>query len=206
MSLRAGIVARFFSDSILGTSSFSAEFVRDLRQEMATAESERKGAPRDMYLNCIRKGELGHMESPEADEKAKKKLDRMADDLFARLPTPKDPMKVALEKTPEERADEFDLDALKEEVRARYRRNLRRRTMESSRIDDAMDEVTKGTHRMMQDGPGMESLVDMGDVPLSKPSPVEAREAELQAEISAMKKRVEELERQVAAGRRDKDQ
>jgi hypothetical protein len=180
--------------SILGTETFSASFIADLRDEMANAESMRKGAPSNRYINCIRKGELDHMESPESDARAKKKLEGMIGDLFEKIPTPEDPMAVALAKTEEEQMEQDHLEALKDEVRERYRRSLHRRKGESKRIDMAMDEVRSGTHRMQRPGPGMEDLVDMSP----SPSAADLREAELHAEVASMKARVAELERQLS--------
>jgi cobalamin biosynthesis protein CbiD len=183
----------FGGSSILGTDTFSASFVADLRDELANAELQRKGAPSDRYINCIRKGEMDHMESPDADHRAKVKLDGMIGSLFDKLPEPQDPMKAALAKTEEEEMEHDHLEALKDEVRERYRRSVRRRKGENKRIDDAMEEVTKGTHRMQSDGPGIDSLVDTEP----QVSAAAIREAELQAQVAEMKARVAELERKL---------
>jgi hypothetical protein len=183
------VALRQFSDSILGTGNFSADFVRELRQDMAEMERERKGLPRDTFANAVLNGDLNHMESPESDEKHKRKIDRAAADLFSRLPMPADPMKAALAKSHEEMNAIDDLDALKEQVRERYRRGNRMRRTESQRIDAAMNEVSTGSHRMMRTGPGIDELVDV-----DRRAPAEKREDELQAEIAAMKRKVAELE------------
>uniref|UniRef100_A0A7S1PQ33 Uncharacterized protein n=1 Tax=Neobodo designis TaxID=312471 RepID=A0A7S1PQ33_NEODS len=186
---------RHFGSSILGTDTFSASFVADLKDELANAERERRGAPSDKYINCIRKGELDHMESPEADARAKAKLDGLIGDLFDKLPEPEDPIAAALAKTPEEQQEHDHLESLKDEVRERYRRSVQRRKGESRRIDAAMAEISAGTHRLQRDGPGIESLSDFQ----APESAAAKREEELKAEIEAMRARVAELERKLSA-------
>lgn len=183
---------RRFGDSVLGTSTFSASLLREINEEMAQNDRERRGAPRSTFINCIRQGELDHMESPEADERAKAKVDGLIENLFSKLPTPKDPMAAALMKTPEEEAKEDHLDALRDEVRERYRKSQRRTKAESDRIASAMDRVKSGTHKSQTKEPMDESLLVAAE-----PDHV-SRERELQLEIAAMKARVAQLEKELA--------
>lgn len=181
---------RCFSSSVLGTETFSAKFVESLRTEMAEAERDRKGATRDMWVNCIRKGELDHMESPEADAKQIAKIDRLATDLFTRLPAPKDPMKAALQKTAEEMIHLEELESIKDMMRDRYRAKQQGKRVESKRIEAAMDQVARGKHRLQQEGAGIESFVDMEEESVAAAQ----RESQMKAEIEAMKRRIAMLE------------
>ena len=147
--------------------------------------------PRNLYINCIRKGELDHMESPEVDEKEREKVNTSIDSLFARIPLPADPMKAALAKTDDEIADMVDLDALKEAMRDRYHRRNQTKRQEARRLDDAMIHVSKGTHRTQRSEPLVEERLP------SRSEAADAREAELRAEIEAMRAKVALLEAQL---------
>lgn len=183
---------RRFGDSVLGTSTFSAQLIREINEEMAVNDRERRGAPRTTFINCIRQGELDHMESPESDERAKVKLDGMIENLFSKLPTPSDPMAAALMKTPEEEAKEDHLEALRDEVRERYRNSQRRSRVESQRIAKAMDHVQSGSHQTQT-----QEAMDETLLVAAEPDHV-VRERELQLEIAAMKARVAQLEAALA--------
>jgi hypothetical protein len=136
------------ASSVLGTSTLSPEFIEQLKDDLIEqeqlAEEERKVG--GIFASCIRKGELDHMESPEADRRHLGKLEKQVDTLFARLPEPKDPLKAARAPTRAELEDTEKFEALKEAMRERYHGQNRRRKAEAARIDAAMKAVEDGTY------------------------------------------------------------
>jgi hypothetical protein len=142
---RSDVLGSGASGNILGTGSFPADFVRELHQDVVDAD-ERRSSIAQPFSSSIRKAELDHMESPEADERHLKKLSKMTDDLFARIPTPEDPMAAALAPTKDEVKEREKFEVLKEAVRDRYRAQQQRQQQEDGRIAAAMMAVEKGTY------------------------------------------------------------
>lgn len=185
--------ARAFTDpaSVLGT-SLSSSFIEQVKEDLAAEELRKRtgiGGFGDTLRNCISKGELDHMECPEADAAHVAKLDKMVDTLFSRIPLPKDPMKAALAPTKEEVAQLESFEELKEAVRVRYQSSQRHKAAENRRISIAMQKVEDGTH------PAFSKVSKyLGDEAVCS----EAAEVEsMQRELEAMKKKVAALEAQM---------
>lgn len=207
---------RCFTDpaSVLGT-TLSSSFIEQVKEDLVAEDLRRRtgvGGFGDTLRSCVHKGDLEHMESPQADAAHLRKVDRMMDNLFARLPTPADPIRAALAPTKEEVADIERFEELKEVVRERYLAKQRRRTGEELRIKEAMKRVEDGSHpsfrreaRYREDMfPGEESVCASPSVAqkaasettvspsanATDPDDVDA----LQQELEAMRKRMAELE------------
>lgn len=189
--------ARCFQDmtaSVLGTSTLSSQFLQQLKEDL-TAEELKKtsgvGTFGETMRSCISKGELEHMESPEADEAHLRKLDKMVDNWFDRIPLPKDPMRAALAPTKEELADHEKFEVIKEAMRERYQSSNRRKRAEDDRIVKAMKSVEDGTHPAY-------SKLSKYEAYTTVPEKVSANRA-ADAENDALRRELDEMKRKVAA-------
>jgi hypothetical protein len=180
------------NNSVLGTSPFPVSLMQELEREHVEEETKRRGGIGETLRNCISKGELDHMESPEADEAHLRKLDAMVNNFFAKRPLPPDPMKAALAPTKDEIVQAEKFEVLKEAVRERYLATQAKRRSEDKRIAEAMKEVEHGTHQVRTslgtyegEGPTEASFV--------RPTPQSDAEA-TRKEIERLKRRLAELE------------
>jgi hypothetical protein len=138
----------------------------------------------------LQRSELSHMESPEIDAMHESKIDRQAASLFAKLPTPEDPMKAALRPTRDEIEAHEKFEAFKEAVREKYRNRKMRQANEQGRIDKAMKQVEEGTYEVKR-----ESLDE--ECGGYKPyRPVKGNPAD-EAEIASLKKEKSGLEAEI---------
>ena len=149
------------SSSVLGTSTLSNQFLRQMQEDLAAEEVKKQGISgfADLQRASIAR-ELDHMESPEADAAHLAKLDKQVTNFFARIPLPKDPMKAALAPTRDEIVQQEKFEVLKETVRERYMATQSRRRVEDRRIAEAMKKVEDGTHHMFQNVNKYDTLVE----------------------------------------------
>lgn len=185
--------------SVLGTSTFSSQFIQQLKEDLAAEDLKKQsgvGTLGDTMRSCIAKGELDHMESPEADAKHLKKLDSMVDNLFARIPLPKDPMHSALAPTKEELVDHERFEVLKEAMRERYQTSIRRKRAEEVRIGAAMKSVEDGTHPAYNRTAKYEAYETVSERLGASKSASDENDA-LRKELEEMKRKVAALEAKV---------
>lgn len=141
------------SGSVLGTSSLPANFVKSLQEDLDRENRLRTQGMGETLANCIRRAELSHMESPEADRKFAERLHGQVDDFFSKLPTPADPMRAALAKTPEELEENAAAEMVREAVREAYLRRLGAGKAEEMRLKNAMRRFrSKGFEEPAQEG------------------------------------------------------
>lgn len=146
--LHAGRSVSTFGDdgvgnSILGTSSMSASFLKDLQEDLQREQDIRKHGIGETLTNYVRRAELSHMESPEEDKKFLQKFGSQVDDFFSKIPLPEDPMKAALARTPEELEEEAAAEMLREAVREAYLRKLDAKAAEELRLKQAARRLEK---------------------------------------------------------------
>ena len=136
--------------SVLGTDSFGSDFLSTVKQDLLELEDpEGRMSLGQTMTSCIRKGELDHMESPEADALRQAKTDVAIDSFFSKLPDigdEKRAMQLALQKTPEEQKDHEAVELVREVMREKYQRMRGRRRAEHNRIEAAMELVAAGKH------------------------------------------------------------
>ncbi|GET90253.1 hypothetical protein, conserved [Leishmania tarentolae] len=141
----SGGCCRWFSGyctgSILGTSTLSGSLLKTLQEDLRSENELRTKGIGETLQNCVHSAELSHMESPEADEEFSKNLNARVDDLFARIPLPQDPMKVALAPTDEEVKEEAAAELVKEAVREVYWRKLDAKQAEEIRLKRAEEKL-----------------------------------------------------------------
>ena len=179
------------SNSVLGTSTFPLSLVQELEREAVDEQTKRKGGFGESLRNCISKGELDHMESPQADEAHLRKLDAMVTNFFDKKPLPADPMKAALAPTKEEIVQTERFEVLKEAVRERYLATQAKKRNEERRINTVMKQVEDGTHVVATSLPRF----DGEDIALPTPnSDVDDEREATRKEIEQLKKRLAELE------------
>eukprot|EP00455_Lapot_gusevi_P029310 TRINITY_DN31382_c0_g1_i1.p1 TRINITY_DN31382_c0_g1~~TRINITY_DN31382_c0_g1_i1.p1 ORF type:complete len:226 (-),score=32.14 TRINITY_DN31382_c0_g1_i1:2-592(-) len=180
--------------SVLGTSTLSSQFLQQLKEDLSAEEMKKQsgfGTFGETMRSCISKGELEHMESPAADEAHLKKLDKMVDNWFTKIPLPKDPMRAALAPTKEELAEQEKFEVLKEAMRERYQSANRRKRAEEERIGVAMKRVEDGTHPAYNKASKYEAFETVSEkISLAKAADNEA---------DALRKELEEMKRKVAA-------
>lgn len=185
----------FSTDSVLGTNTLSPEFLEAFRDDVLAAEqtASQERAVGGLYASCIRKGELDHMESPEADARVLGKIERQAESLFARLPDLPDQaaaMRAALKPTREEVEADEKFESLKEAMRDRYQAQQRRRRNEAARIDSAMEAVEDGTYTAkyaaQRSTGGIDEIVDV--------TPEQAEQINLLKELEDTKRQMRELQ------------
>lgn len=184
--------ARSFTDpsSVLGT-GLSSTFIQQVKEDLVAEELRRRtgiGGFGDTLRSCITKGELEHMESPESDAAHQKKMDRMIDSLFSRLPMPEDPIKAALAPTKEEVAQIEQFEELKEAVRERYHAQQRRRRNEEVRIAGAMKRVEDGSHPAFSRRSKYDSDRLPGDELLDAPAPSSTKRQTVDSDLGAQVK------------------
>lgn len=129
----------------------SHEFMQTFRveaQEQAMIAEEERRTPMGggIAASCIRKGEMDHLESPAADQRFESRLDKQVAELFAKIPEPKDPMKMARKPTADEVVENERFEMIKEAMREKYNRQKSRQRSESERIESAMQAVEEGTY------------------------------------------------------------
>lgn len=143
----SGGCRRWFSGcctgSILGTDTVSGSLLKTLQEDLSDENELRTKGIGETLQNYVHRAELSHMESPEADEAFSKSLDAKVDDLFARIPLPQDPMKVALALTDEEAREEAATELVKEAVREMYWRKLGAKQAEELRLKKAQEKLQK---------------------------------------------------------------
>ncbi|CAC9506036.1 conserved hypothetical protein [Leishmania infantum JPCM5] len=146
LPLRGGC-RRWFSGcgtgSILGTATMAGSLLKTLQEDLRDETELRTKGIGETLQNYVHRAELSHMESPEADEAFSKSLDAKVDDLFARIPLPQDPMKVALALTDEEAKEEAAAELVKEAVREMYWRKLDAKQAEELRLKRAQEKLQK---------------------------------------------------------------
>jgi hypothetical protein len=182
------------TSSVLGTSTLSSQFLQQLKEDLNAEELKKQtgfGTFGETMRSCIAKGELEHMESPEADERHLKKLDKMVDNWFEKIPLPKDPMRAALAPTKEELVENERFEVLKDAMRERYQSSNRRKRAEEVRIGAAMKRVEDGTHPAYNKASKYEPFETVAE----KMSSAKAADNE----ADALRRELEEMKRKVAA-------
>lgn len=210
---------RFFSEfnsgSVLGTSTLSGSLLKGLQEDLKNENELRTRGMGETLQNYVNRAELSHMESPEADAKFMKELDTKVDDLFARIPLPEDPMRAALALTDEEVKEEAAAEMVKEAVREMYWRKLDAKKAEELRLKHAQEKYAKQGMRRYFDEMKEEEVmreryagVVQGSTGSAQPprervssakaagerDSDDATEAELRAELAAMKAKMAKLE------------
>ena len=137
------------------------------------------------------------MESPEADKRHLNKLEKQVDTLFARIPTPADPMKAARAPTRDELEENEKLESLKEVMRDRYRSQQMKKNAESKRIDEAMRAVEDGTYeaKYAKTRPG----AVRSDAEEAKMTPEQIENINILRELEETKRKMKELQAQLEA-------
>lgn len=165
LSLSSSSCRHFFNDSssssVLGTSTLSTQFLRQMQEDLTAEEGKKQGISgfADLQRASIAR-ELDHMESPEADAAHLAKLDKQVTSFFDRIPLPADPMKAALAPTRDEIVQQEKFEVLKETVRERYMATQSRRRVEEKRIHEAMKRVEDGTHPSFEKVNKYDALVE----------------------------------------------
>ena len=178
-----------YSATVLGTPTITGEFMAQIQDDYEAGRM----TPGEALASCvIRKGELDHMESPDSDARVLSKIERQADDLFARLKMPADPMKAALAPTPDEIRENVQLELLKESVRERYHAMRARKSVENRRIDEAMKSVEDGTYTMPDRGFGSWEGDEYGYRPLAKSSQPDPEKEKLKTEVDDLRRQLAE--------------
>lgn len=202
--------------SILGTTTMSGNLLKTLQEDLRNENELRTKGIGETLQNYVHRAELSHMESPEADEAFSKSLDAKVDDLFAHIPLPQDPMKVALALTDEEVKEEAAAEFVKEAVREMYWRKLDAKQAEELRLKRAEKKLQKqGASQYFEERREEERLRERASTQLvAQPLAVEPRSPvgkvvtasllqnldstlsaeELREELAAMKANVSRLE------------
>lgn len=180
-----------YASSVLGTSTITGQFLAQIKED---AEAGAMSYGETLASCVIRKGEMDHLESPDADARYFDKIDRQAAGLFSRVKAPENPMKVALAPTPDEVRENVQLELLKESVRERYHAMRMQKANENRRIDAVMSSIEDGTYKMPQRIPATWDGDENGHRPLSKTS----QPPQPDAEKEKLQLQVEDLKRQLA--------
>jgi hypothetical protein len=202
-AVRALPLTRGYVDaqSVLGTDALGSDVMKTIASDLQNAGKLGGAGPgrhNRTFSDCLRKAELDHMESPEADKRHFNKCERQISNFFDNLPTPADPMKAALMPTENEAEESDRVEMLKDIVRERYHGKLSRKGAERKRVAAAMQEVADGTHPMMNRRPRHEDMCV--DEPAM--SPADAETLRLSMELEMMKRKVAALEKQLKSENR----